>query len=338
MSTLARNRPEGHATAPHSGPARLREAVPALAVATALVVSSAYGFAASRPYVDLSRATVTAARAQDVCSLVVAALLVWLSTRGSGLAHLVRLGLYGYTAYSYLVYIIGMPMNRAFLLYVVLVAVAGFGLVDGIARLEIGAFPRVGRRLERGTGWLLVVVPVLFAGLWLSMLLPFALGGARPGTEGPDGVPYPIFVVDLCVVLPCIFLVGRLLLRAHPAGGPLAVVALVKIVTLFTVLWVGTVAGLVRGDDVHLGPDAGPSTVMLVLCCWLVVRWGRRLERVTRPTRAVVWPLPLMETPKTSEPPESPEPPEPSGRSGRSGPAGATGPAGPAGAPGRARE
>ncbi len=196
-----------------------RDALPALVVAAALVAASAYGLTAARPYVDLPEATVTAARAQDVCSLVVAVLLVVLATRGCGVAHLTRLGLYGYAAYSYLVYLTGMPMNRAFLVYVVLVAAAGAGLVDGIARLDVPAFGRVGRRLERGTGWLLVSVAVLFAGLWLSMLLPFALGGPRPTTEGPDGVAYPIFVLDLCVVLPCLAAVGGMLLRRHPAGG-----------------------------------------------------------------------------------------------------------------------
>lgn len=267
-----------------------RNAVPARVVAALLVAASAYGFGAADPYRGLTEATVTAARAQDVCSLVVAVLLAVLSTRDSGLTHLTRLGLYGYAAYSYVVYMTGMPMNRGFLLYVALVGVAGFGLVDGIARLDVWAFPRVGRRLERGTGWLLVVVAVLFAALWLTMLLPFALGGGPPDTHGPGGVPFPVFVLDLCVVLPCLFLVGLLLLRGHPAGGPLAVVALVKIVTLFTVLWVGVGAAIIRGDEVALGPDAAPSTVMVAVSCWLLGRWAADMGPVRGATRPLVWP------------------------------------------------
>lgn len=269
---------------------RRRDAVPARVVAVLLVASSAYGFAADRPYRGLTASTVTAARAQDVCSIVVAVLLLALAAHGSGVAHLTRLGLYGYAAYSYVLYLVGMPMNRAFLVYVALVAVAGFGLVDGIARLEVQAFRRVGRPLERGTGWLLVVVAVGFAALWLTMLVPFALGGGPPDSQGPGGSAFPVFVLDLCVVLPCLFLVGRLLLRGSPAGGPLAVVALVKIVTLFTVLWIGVVAAIVRGDHVQPGPDAGPSTVMVALCCWLLGRWVADLDQVRRATRDVVWP------------------------------------------------
>jgi hypothetical protein len=289
MSTLA----TPSASTSTAGGVRRRDAWPAWLVAAALVAASAYGLIAAHPYVDLPEATVTAARAQDVCSLVVAALLVVLSTRATGVAHLARLGLYGYAVYSYVVYLTGMPMNRGFLVYVVVVSAAGAGLVDGIARLDVAAFARATCGVERGTGWLLVAVALLFAGLWLSMLLPFALGGARPGTEGPDGVPYPIFVLDLCVVLPCLATIGMMLLRRHPAGGPLAMVALVKIVTLFSVLWAGAVAGVVRGDDVQLGPDAGPSTVMLAVCCWLLVRWAKALGRVPGGTRPVMWPAPV---------------------------------------------
>ena len=40
-------------------------------------------------------------------------------------AVLVRLGLLGYLAYSYLIYVTGVPMNRVFLAYVAIVSIAG---------------------------------------------------------------------------------------------------------------------------------------------------------------------------------------------------------------------
>lgn len=261
-------------------------------VALALVAASSYGLLANDPYRGVTDATVVAAKAQDVCSLIVAACLVRLGERTSSRAHLVRLGLFAYVGYSYAVFIWGVSMNRAFLVYVVLVAVAGAGLLDGLIRLVPDAWPRASsRRLERGTGWFLVVVSCLFAGLWLTTLLPFAFGGARPDPEGPGGAPYPVFVLDLAVVLPCIAAIGLLLIRGRRIAGPLAVVALVKIITLFSVLWIGVVAGLVGDSDVTLGPDAGPSLVMVAVCCWLLVRWMRELAgagpRAVRPT---FWP------------------------------------------------
>ena len=118
-----------------------------------------------------------------------------------------------------------------------------------------------------------------FAALWLSTLVPFALGGARPDPEGVGGTPYPVFWLDLAIVLPALVTVGVLLLRDRPAGRPLAVVALIKIVTLFAALWAGPVVALVTSADVHLGPDAGPSLLLLGASSWLAVRWLRAFTR-----------------------------------------------------------
>ncbi|MDT0185648.1 hypothetical protein Q9S36_36230 [Microbacterium sp. ARD31] len=248
-----------------------------LALATAVVAASAYGLLAETPYRSLPEATVLGARAQDACSLVVAVLLLWLVRRPmlSPAADLARLGLLGYLAYSYLIYVTGVPMNRAFLVYVVIVALSVAGLAAGLARVAVQAVPTsaASRGLVRGTGWMLVTTGVLFAGLWLSTLLPFALGGARPDPEGVGGTPYPVFWLDLAIVLPAIVAVGVLLLRDRPAGPPLAVVALIKVVTLFTALWAGPVVALVTSTEVHLGPDAGPSIVLLAVSGWLASRW-----------------------------------------------------------------
>jgi hypothetical protein len=163
-------------------------------------------------------------------------------------------------------------------------------LLDGLVRLDLWAWTLPGsRRLVRGTGWFLLVISGLFASLWLSVLVPFALGGPRPDPEGPGGAPFPVFVLDLVIVLPCVALVGILLLRERRVGGPLTVVVLVKIITLFATLWAGTVAGLLRHDGVHLGADAAPSLVMLALCCWLVTRWWRTLAVSEPGRRAVFW-------------------------------------------------
>jgi hypothetical protein len=133
-------------------------------------------------------------------------------------------------------------------------------------------------------------VAVLFAALWLSTLLPFALGGTRPDPEGPGGSPFPVFVLDLAIVLPCVAMVGLLLLRGHTIAGPLAVVVIVKIITLFTTLWAGTVAGILRDDGVHLGADALPSVLMVATCCWLVTRWWREVAVDEPGRRPVFWP------------------------------------------------
>jgi hypothetical protein len=248
-------------------------------VAMGVIASSLYALFADDSYRGLAQETVRAAVAQDVFSVLVAAVLLYLARRTSGRAHLIRLGLLAYVAYSYAIYLIGVPMNRIFLVYVVVVSTSAGSFLHGLLRLRPAAWPRVAsRRLERGTGWLLVAVAALFAGLWLSALLPFALGGAPPSPAGPGGVAYPVYVLDLVVVLPCIAGVGLLLLRHRPIAGPLAAVALIKIVTLFAALWTAVAVSFVEEGHVTLNADAGPSLLLLVISVVVAGKWLRSLS------------------------------------------------------------
>ncbi|GAA1450468.1 hypothetical protein GCM10009641_82960 [Mycobacterium cookii] len=248
-------------------------------LAGCVVVASVYGLVAESPYRSLPEATVLGARAQDACSIVVAVLLLLVVRRASTTILLVRIGLLGYLTYSYLIYVTGVPMNRMFLVYVLIVGLAGSGLVSGLVRvLSRPPASSASSALTTGTGWMLVVTGILFSGLWLSALLPFALGGARPEPEGVGGTPYPVFWLDLAIVLPLVVLVGVLLLRRHRAAPALAVVALIKVVTLFTALWAGPLLSLATGAEVHLGPDAGPSLLLLAASTWLALRWLRSID------------------------------------------------------------
>lgn len=269
------------------GQARARAASWSGVVLALLVVSaSLFGLVAAAPYRGLPATTVAAARAQDACSILVAVLLVALVLRRtlSPALDLVRLGLLGYLTYSYLIYVTGVPMNRMFLVYVAIVAISGAGLLSGLVRVAVSSPPAstASRRLAQGTGWMLIVTGVLFAGLWLSALVPFALGGERPDPEGVGGAPYPVFWLDLAIVLPLIVAVGVLLLRAHASAYPLATVALIKIVTLFTALWAGPLVAWVTGAEVHLGPDAGPSLLLLIASVGLTTRWLHSFSSLPR--------------------------------------------------------
>jgi len=264
-------------------------AVSTVVIALGIITASLYALMADDPYRDLAHETALAAVAQDVFSVAVAATLLYLVRRTSAQAHLIRLGLLAYVAYSYAIYLIGVPMNRIFLVYVVLVITAAGAFLHGLLRLRPAAWPLVAnRRLERGTGWMLVIVAALFAALWLSVLLPFALGGAAPSPAGPGGVAYPVYILDLVVVLPCIAAVGRMLLRHRPIAGPLATVALIKIVTLFAALWIGVAVAFIEDGQVTLNADAGPSLLLLVISVVASVKWLRALspdeDTYVRPT------------------------------------------------------
>ena len=289
LGEARRDRPPAGGSLPHVPVASGSGVVPAvgrshvmfwstMALSVAVVASSLYGLLADAPYRSLPATTVLAARAQDACSIAVALVLVVIVARAplGTAAELLRLGLLGYLLYSYLIYVSGVPMNRMFLVYVAIVVLAASGLAVGIVEvIERPPTSQASRRLETGTGWFLIVTAVVFAGLWLSMLLPVAIKGGSPATEGVGGTPYPVFWLDLAITLPAIAAVGTTLVMRRQAGPPLAVVALVKIVTLFTALWAGPVVAVATGSEVHLGPDAGPSLVLLAVSSWLSLRWLR---------------------------------------------------------------
>jgi hypothetical protein len=250
-------------------------------VAMGILVATVYALVAPDPYRSLPEATVLAARGQDVVSLLIAGLLVALvrPSRLSPLRLVLWIGLLAYVVYSYGIYVIGVPMNRVFLVYVLIEMVAGTALIGGLLRVGRTSWADTASiGLRRGTGWMLVVVALMFSSLWLSVLVPFALGGTAPTPRGAGGTPYPVFVLDLVVVLPAVAAVGVLLLRGHRLGAPLAVIALVKILTLFGALWAGPAYALVTDGPVALGPDAGPSLLLLAVSGWLLRRWWRALN------------------------------------------------------------
>lgn len=173
-------------------------------------------------------------RGQDLLTLLTVPVLAWTAQRaraGSFKLHLLWLGLLMYYAYSYVMYAVS-PFNDVFLLYVAVIGMAGYGLIDGLLRLDTAtlapAVAGVPRRLLAG---FLIVVGVLFIGLWLSMILPAIPGGLPDGRVTYD-IASAVHTLDLAIVLPLLLATGRLLLRGHVAGPVLGTVLLCKMVTL----------------------------------------------------------------------------------------------------------
>jgi hypothetical protein len=275
--------------------ARVRRTVWVTAtMAVCVVVACSYGLLSANPYRGISEATRVSARAQDALSLVVVPVLLIAATRGgrSRRAHLVWLGLVAYLAYSYAIYLIGLPMNRCFLVYVAIELLAGAALIDGVVRLRPAGWMRCpSRRLERGTGWFLVVTGSLFAALWLTVLVPFAFGGPEPTPQGP--AVRRTRSSSWTLSSRC-----RAWWRSESSCSgpgrrtPLAVVVLVKIVTLFTVLWAGVAVQAMTDVPVHLEADAGPSALLLAVSGWLTLRWLGHIRAGDGPfVRDTLWEL-----------------------------------------------
>ena len=248
----------------------------------ALVPTIAYGLLSDHAYRGYPHDVVVTSRAQDLLTLIVLPLLVAASRasrRGSLRAHILWLGLLFFVVYSYAMYLIGWEQNRCFLLYAIAVTLAVAALLDGLVRVDISAIQPAVRRLRtRGLGWFLIMIGVLFAGLWLTDVGPMVVGGRPPTHLGPGGTPYAVYVLDLVAALPVVIAAGVMLVRSHPISRILAGVVLVKIATLFTALWLGVVARQLSGEDVAFTPDMVPSAALLIVSLLVLYRASRQLK------------------------------------------------------------
>ena len=157
-------------------------------------------------------------------------------------------GLVFWLAYGYAHLAFGAPYNTAFVLYVAILGLAGYGLLDGLLRIDVAAVaPAFGATPRRAAAWFLVLSGVGIAGLWLSELLA-AFPGGKPASNLVYDLPSPTYVLDLAWVIPMALAAARLLWRRHPAGPVLATVTLLMLVLLslamlaLTPFWLG--AGL----------------------------------------------------------------------------------------------
>lgn len=189
------------------------------------------------------------------------------------------LGLLAYVAYTYATYLIGVPHDGAFLAYVAAAGLSVAALLDGLLRVDVTATASAFARLHRrGIGWFLVGTGVVFALLWLADVVPAIPGDGVPSSLGPGGTPFPIYVLDLSVVLPAVVATGVLLVRRHPAGPLLGAVVLAKIVTLGLAMEAAAVVLVLTGGR----PDPATTSlfaVLVVICGAMLARGARRLGR-----------------------------------------------------------
>jgi len=166
--------------------------------------------------------------AQDIVNVAVVSVaiivLAVLARRGSLTAWLAWLGAMAFTVYNYVIYTLSIHAGPLFLVWVTVLGLSLYALIGGIAALDprsVGA--RFGSAPRRTVGWFLIIVSVLFCGLWLTDIVPALLSGQVPAGARDLGLPSsPVHVLDLAFYLPATFAAGVLLLRNRAWGYVLA--------------------------------------------------------------------------------------------------------------------
>jgi hypothetical protein len=205
-----------------------------LLLAAPLTAATLYGLLVEHAY--RTPADIAAqGRGQDLLTLLTVPVLLWAAGRArarSLRAHLLWVGLMLYYVYSYLMYALATPYNDAFLAYLAVLAMSGYGLLNGLIRIDVHRVrPAFGWLPRRGLGGYLLAVGAGFAVLELAPIVA-ALPGKVPAGGFAPGMPNPVYVLDLTLFLPLCITTALLLWRDHPASPVLAAMVLTKKATL----------------------------------------------------------------------------------------------------------
>jgi hypothetical protein len=148
-----------------------------------VIIAAVYGLVVDDAYRLVSPLTRETWRAQDAATLATVPVLLWATWRaraGSLSAHLVSLGIMIWLTYGYAHLSGWAPFNAMFLIYLSVMTLSGFAMLDGLLRVDVAAAsPAFARMPRRATAWFLAIAGVGIAVLWLSDIVVALPGGLR---------------------------------------------------------------------------------------------------------------------------------------------------------------
>ena len=197
-------------------------------VVAAAIVASIGGLAVHGLYTDDTAWATAALRGGDLVTLVLVVPGLIASTllarRGSVRARLIWGGLLGYGVYNFAFYVFGAAFNDLFLAHVVAFSASIFALIAWAADLDARAIAARfdARTPRRAVAVLLLAVAAVFATLWTTFSIAYAVRGHL--TLGAATLPgmHLVFALDLSLMAPSMAIGGVWLWRRLPWGSVLA--------------------------------------------------------------------------------------------------------------------
>ena len=168
--------------------------------------------------------------------LVVPLLLVsfYLARQGKRAAMLLYGGTLAYIMYSFVIYAFGLHFNRYFLLYCSTLGLSLYAFIVWLKGAgQFGWNAWFTGLPVKGVSVFLILVAMIFYGLWLASVLPSTLGDTVPEEiRQNDFLVNPVHVIDMAFALPALMIAGVLLWRRRSMGYLLAITSLVFIILL----------------------------------------------------------------------------------------------------------
>lgn len=193
-------------------------------VVVAATIASVGGLAIHGLYTDHSAWATAALRGGDLVTLVLVVpgliLATLLARRGSVRARLVWGGLLGYGVYNFAFYVFGATFNDLFLAHVVALSASIFALIAWATELDATAIAARfdARTPRRAVAVLLLTIAAVFATLWTTFSLVYAVTGHLTLGAATLAGMHLVFALDLSLMAPSMAVGGVWLWRRRPWG------------------------------------------------------------------------------------------------------------------------
>jgi len=244
-------------------------------ISALVVLASVAGLVDPRVYGQETANWATQAKGQDLGNLLAVVVLVVAAVayrKGSVRAGLVWLGTLLYLIYAFVVYAMAVHLNYLFLVYVAVLGLSAWAVIFHAGQVRGGDLQFPQGRSSTVAAWVLISTGVLFAGLWLSELVPALVTGQVPASLAEAGLwVNPIHVIDLSMVLPGFIVAGVAALQRRGHGLFWLAPWLVFSVLMGSSIVAAMVLMMLSGVTTAL-----PATVMVsvVVTASLLAVWG----------------------------------------------------------------
>ncbi|WP_228403551.1 hypothetical protein [Pseudarthrobacter sp. L1SW] len=217
MNKAAAGTPSAPAREPMSRERNIQRRVAWVLTAVLTLLASGAGIASPGIYSGLiEEPYLPGAFSQDAMSLGAALALLalaWAAGGSSPKLEIIVLGLLGYLAYAYGIYIIERVYNWLYLVYMAIFSIAFWALVYQVAALCRGtARVHLPKRVRLASAAGALLQPLMFYPLWIGMLVP--LMAARQKIE----TIYSVFILDLCFIMPAFLILAVAAFRGRTPG------------------------------------------------------------------------------------------------------------------------
>ena len=221
---------------------------------------------------------------QDIVDLFLAVPLLLITffsaSKGNRKALLLYGGILAYIMYTFVIYAFGVHFNRFFLLYCSTLGLSLYAFIifmRGVRNLEMDRWFQ--RAPEKPVSIFLVLVALVFYGLWLSTVLPATFGNSIPEEIiENDFLVNPIHVIDLAFALPAVLIGAVQIWKKRPLGYLIASLALVFIIVLTIALAVMMLMLVIRGISEDYTVALIFGIVCIISVCFLILLFRKMVD------------------------------------------------------------